>query len=34
MLELMYASNAVVDMLSGRAIARAVPTHFTVDAPA
>jgi len=31
-LELIYAPNAVIHMLSGKAIARAVCTHFIVDA--
>ena len=32
MLELIYAPNAVVHMLSGKAIARALRAHFIVDA--
>ena len=32
MLELIYAPNAVVHMLSGKAIARAIRAHFIVDA--
>ena len=32
MLELVYAGNAVVHMLSGKAISRAVRGHFLVDA--
>ncbi len=32
MLELIYAPNAVVHMISGKAIARAVHAHFIVDA--
>jgi len=31
-LELIYAPNAVIHMLSGKAIARAVRVHFIVDA--
>ena len=32
LLELVYAKNAVSHMLSGKAIARAVRSHFLVDA--
>jgi len=32
MLELIYAPNAVIHMLSGKAIARAIRVHFIVDA--
>ena len=31
-LELVYAKNAVVHMMSGKAIARAIRAHFLVDA--